>query len=40
MHVNNFILILYVFSNQMNMLYYENMRNVFVFFMVLRQIWW
>lgn len=31
MHVNNFILILYVFSNQMNMLYYENMRNVFVF---------
>ncbi len=31
MHVNNFILILYVISNQINMLSYENMRNDFVF---------
>lgn len=31
MHVNNFILILYIISNQMNMFYYENMRNVFAF---------
>ena len=32
MHVNNFILILYVVSNQMNMFCYENMRNDFVFY--------
>ncbi|GFH86365.1 hypothetical protein IMSAGC001_01773 [Bacteroides acidifaciens] len=34
MHVNNFILILYTFSNQANMRYYENMRNVFAFFIL------
>ena len=31
MHVNNFILIVYKVSNQMNILSYENMRNDFVF---------
>ncbi len=31
MHVNNFILIMYEVSSQMNMLSYENMRNDFVF---------
>ena len=31
MHVNNFILIVYTVSNQMNILSYENMRNDFVF---------
>ncbi len=31
MHVNNFILIVYEVSNQMNILSYENMRNDFVF---------
>ena len=31
MHVNNFILISHIISNQMNMFYYENMRNDFVF---------
>ena len=34
MHVNNFILILYIFSNQVNTHYYENMRNVFAFFIL------
>lgn len=31
MHVNNFILIVYEVSNQMNILSYENMRNDFIF---------
>ena len=34
MHVNNFILIVYKVSNQMNILSYENMRNDFVFFIL------
>ncbi len=29
MHVNNSILIIYKVSNQVNMLFYENMRNDF-----------
>ena len=37
MHVNNFILILYTFSNQINMRYYENMRNVFAFFILVEE---
>lgn len=37
MHVNNFILILYIISNQMNMFCYENMRNDFVFFILVRR---
>ena len=34
MHVNILILMLYVVSNQMNILFYENMRNDFVFFIL------
>ncbi len=31
MHVNNFILIIYKTSNQVNIPFYENMRNDFIF---------
>lgn len=34
MHVNIFILMLYIVSNQTDMLFYENMRNDFVFFIL------
>ncbi len=36
MHVNVFILMLYIVSNQMDMLFYENMRNDFDFFILER----